>query len=172
MSPKKTAPKPTVDPKLEELASRIASLEARLARALADYQNLENRFGRESSSVIKFANASLLQKLITVRDHLEMATRTIPDQGLTMVLSQLDQILDEEGVKTIDASGTYDPSTMECQELVPGAKDQVVSVAQSGYRLHDRILRPARVIVGNGETLSSEPSPKAGSGQPGMSSSN
>ncbi len=140
---KKQAPLKT-DPK-------IAALESSLARALADYANLERRFASESASVIKFATADLLKKLLEIRDHLDLATRTLKDQSLTLILGSLDKLLQSEGVVEVQTSGNFDPATMECQEIVPGQKNKVVSTIRPGYLLHDRVLRTARVTVGGGE---------------------
>lgn len=147
--------RPAADTKIADLESRVASLESRLARALADYENLEKRFGRESSAVVKFANASVLEKLLTVRDHLEMAAAHLKDASLTMILAQFDKVLAEEDVKEIDATGEFDPATMECQEQTAGEANRVVRVVQKGYILHDRVLRPARVVVGSGQLTES-----------------
>ena len=136
--------------KQAKIDPKVAQLESALARALADYANLERRFGVESSAVIKFANSNLLTNLLDIRDHLAMASVQIKDQGLNMVLSSLDNLLVEEGVTEVKAEGPFDPLTMECQEQGGGAKDQIIKVIRPGYRLHDRVLRPARVIVGNG----------------------
>lgn len=126
-------------------------LQSKLTRALADYANLERRFGAESSAVVKFATASLLQKLLDIRDHLAMAAANIQDPSLTMILSSLDKILADEGLTEIKTEGVFDPKNMECQELVPGEKDQVIKIIRPGYRLHDRVLRTARVQVGTGQ---------------------
>lgn len=125
-------------------------LESSLARALADYANLERRFSEQSSAVIKFATSGLLTKLLDVRDHLALATTQIKDPSLTMILSSLDKILVEEGVVEVKTDGVYDPTSMECQELSEGDKDKIIKVVRLGYRLHDRVLRTARVIVGSG----------------------
>lgn len=130
---------------------KIAELQASLARALADYANLERRFAEQSTSVIKFATSSLITKLLDVRDHLAMASTQIKDQSIGMILSSLDKLLVEEGVTEVKTDGLYDPSSMECQELGEGDKDKVVKVIRPGYKLHDRVLRPARVVVGSGE---------------------
>ena len=135
------------------VAPEIANLKSSLARALADYANLERRFAADSSSVIKFATASLLTKILEIRDHLEMAATTLKDQSLTMILASLDKVIADEGAKEVETTGLFDPSSMECQELVPGEKDQVIQVIRPGYRLHDRVLRTARVKVGNGEVI-------------------
>lgn len=140
-----TAAKPKLkqDPQIDEL-------KAKLARALADYANLEKRFERDSSSIIKFANSNLLTKLLEVRDHLGMAAAN-GDTSLKMILATFDKLLIDEGVTEVKVDGTYDPNTMECHETVPGEKDRVVSVQSRGYLLHGKLLRSARVTVGNGQ---------------------
>jgi len=135
--------------------SSLSSLKSQLARALADYANLEKRFERDSSAVIKYSQAALLTKLLTFHDHLALAAKSLKDQSLLMLISELDKIFKEEGVISIPTAGPFDPSFMECTELVPGEKDTIIKVIRSGYRLHDRVLRPARVQLGNGELVNS-----------------
>ena len=125
-------------------------LEEKLARTLADYQNLEKRFERDSSAVIKLANVALITKLLEVRDHLGMASQN-GDKSLGIILSSFDKILVDEGVATISTEGEFNPAEMECAELAPGEKDTVIVVQQAGYKLGNRVLRPARVTVGNGQ---------------------
>ena len=148
---KKNTPDPqVVDPRDEQ----INDLKGKLARALADYSNLEKRFERDSSSIIKFANSNLLGKLLEVRDHLGMAA-SAGDTSLKMILATFDKLLIDEGVTEVKVDGMYDPATMECHETVPGDKDKVIGVQLRGYLLHGKLLRPARVTVGNGETTKS-----------------
>lgn len=141
---------PVLDPRDQELIA----LKERLARALADYSNLEKRFERDSSSIIKFANSNLLGKLLEVRDHLGMAA-SAGDTSLKMILATFDKLLLDEGVTEVKVDGMFDPNTMECHETVPGDKDKVITVQSRGYLLHGKLLRPARVIVGNGEPTKS-----------------
>lgn len=122
----------------------------KLARALADYANLEKRFEKESSHVIKFANASLLGEILSVKDNLERASKTIKDNGIKMVLEQLETILKDQGVREIETTN-FDPSLMECEDVVVGEKDKVIEVLAKGYTLHDSLLRRARVTVGKGK---------------------
>ena len=148
---KKNAPDPqVVDPRDEQ----ISDLKGKLARALADYSNLEKRFERDSSSIIKFANSNLLGKLLEVRDHLGMAA-SAGDTSLKMILATFDKLLIDEGVTEVKLDGMYDPATMECHETVPGDKDKVIGVQLRGYLLHGKLLRPARVTVGSGEPIKS-----------------
>ncbi len=130
---------------------KTAQLEASLARALADYANLERRFQQQSSAVVKFANSNLLGKLLDIRDHLALASVQIKDPGLGMISKSLDKLLGEEGVTEIKTDGLFDPLTMECQEQGEGIKDQIIKVIRPGYLLHDRVLRSARVVVGSGQ---------------------
>ena len=134
----------------KDLESRISLLESSLARALADYSNLERRFADQSSAVVKFAKADLITKLLDIRDHLAMASTQLKDQSITMILGSFDKLLVDEGVVEVKTDGLYDPASMECQELGEGEKDRVVKVIRPGYRLHDRVLRTARVVVGSG----------------------
>ena len=157
----KVDPQPMVDPKEEE----IKQLKEKLARALSDYSNLEKRFSRDSSSVIKFATATLLTKLLDIRDHLYSASTHFQDKSLQMILSSFDKILAEEGVETVKTDGVYDPASMECAEVVDGEKDRVISVLRQGYKLSDRVLRAARVTVGSGATANPEPVEGVGNGQ-------
>lgn len=146
MSPKKVT-KPTSSPS----DSKIQQLESQLARALADYQNLEKRVSRDSAAMMRFASASLLSKILDIRDHLASAASHLPDPSLTMILAQLDKLLSDEGVVMVKTDTVFDPSTMECSESAPGEKDKVISVQRPGYLLGDRLLRSARVTVGNGQ---------------------
>lgn len=140
-----------------DLESKILNLESSLARALADYANLERRFAEQSSAIVKFAKSDLILKLLDIRDHIVMASAQIQDPSITMILSSFDKLLLEEGVVEVDTSGPFDPHSMECQELGEGERDQVVKVVRPGYRLHDRVLRTARVIVGSGAGVDAPP---------------
>lgn len=149
---------PVLDPK-------ISLLESQLARALADYANLERRFSEQSTAVVKFAKSDLIGKLLDIRDHLSMASAQIKDQSLNMILNSFDKLLTEEGVVEVKTDGLYDPASMECQEMTEGPKDHIIKVVRPGYRLHDRVLRTARVIVGNGTPVP-QGSDLEGSAQP------
>jgi len=135
---------PVLDP-------QITQLQDKLARALADYANLERRYSEQSSAIVKFAKSDLLSKMLEVRDHLGMVSDQLKDPSVTLILNSFDKLLSDEGVVQIKADGLYDATTMECQELAPGPKDQIIKVIRPGYLLHERVLRVARVIVGMGD---------------------
>lgn len=121
-----------------------------LKRALADYQNLKKRSEEERLSFAKFSAGAILLKLLPVLDDLERAQSHLKDEGLNLALKQFISVLESEGVREIPVlNQPYDVKSAECIELVSGSKDQVVEVIIKGYTLYDRILRPAKVKVGN-----------------------
>jgi molecular chaperone GrpE len=148
----------------EELKTRAAKADEnweRLLRTTADFDNFKKRAARERTEAIQFANASLLQKLLPVMDSFEMAlaaAQTAKDEkatslqaGIVMVQSQLRSILAEAGLEEIDATGKpFDPTQHEAVSQLETAdvpEGQVVQQIRKGYKLRERLLRPASVIV-------------------------
>lgn len=142
--------KPT-DKIKDQQQQRINELENNWHRALADYQNLTKRVEKERLDAIIYATGSLLSKFLKIADDLGLAVAHHPDQPwLKLIRADLWKILQDEGLTEIDAAGLpFDPITMDCVNRVPGPKDQIVNVVLAGYKLHDKILRPAKVEVGN-----------------------
>ena len=169
-TPDNAAPVATIDAgslapeQLEELKARAAKADEhwdRLLRTTADFDNFKKRAARERSEAIQFANASLLQKLLPIVDSFEMAlaaAQTAKDApsaslqtGITMVQSQLKSILAEAGLEEIDATGkAFDPALHEAvsqTETNEFPEGQVVQQMRKGYKLRERLLRPASVVV-------------------------
>lgn len=137
---KETKNKPTHDQR---------DLEAKYLRAMADYQNLEKRVEREKDNFIKFANALIILKFLPVLDNLERAGAHLKDQGIDLVIKQFKEALSSEGVTEINSAGTsFDPELHEAIEKVDGEEDKVISIVQSGYKMGDKVIRPAKVTVG------------------------
>lgn len=137
--------------KTHPLQARVAELENNYKRALADYQNQERRHKEMSSSLVKMAAASLIEKLLISLDALKLAQSHLKDRGLQMVIDQFNNTLSQEGLSLIDTDGQdFDPLTMDCTEIVAGEKDKVVETVSPGYLLFDKVLRPAKVKVGSG----------------------
>lgn len=136
---------------IEVLSSKIIELEQNHKRVLADYQNQERRHKERESQIIKFAQATLIEKILLSLDSLEMAQTHLKDKGLQIVIDQFLKTLEGEGLKTIDTDNSaFDPNTMDCLELVSGQKDQVIETVSKGYLLYEKVLRPAKVKVGSG----------------------
>jgi molecular chaperone GrpE len=133
----------------------------RLLRVSADFDNYKKRATRERQDATRFANEALLQKLAPVLDNLEMALSAAsqpqaatPDAlktGVEMIYSQLRTVLGEAGLEEIDAPGKpFDPNWHEAvaqQESATVPEGHVLQQVRKGYKLNDRLLRPASVIV-------------------------
>ncbi|HEV2454303.1 MAG TPA: nucleotide exchange factor GrpE [Verrucomicrobiae bacterium] len=149
---------------LEELKARAAKADEhwdRLLRTTADFDNFKKRAARERTEAVQFANSSLLQKLLPVMDSFEMAlaaVQTAKDEtssslkaGIVMVQSQLKGILAEAGLEEIDATGKeFDPAQHEAvsqQDSNDVPEGRVVQQIRKGYKLRERLLRPAAVVV-------------------------
>ncbi len=155
----------TVTPEqLAELKARAARADEnwdRLLRTSADFDNFKKRATREKQEAVKYANEGLLQKLVPVLDSLDMALAAAqnagPDAtqslqaGVGMVCQQLKAALAEAGLEELDAVGKpFDPNLHEAlsQQETPELPDgHVVHQVRKGYRLRDRLLRPASVVV-------------------------
>lgn len=135
---------------------RIADLENKWKRAVADYINLEKRIEKEKKVLVEFSNAQLLDKILPILDELKICSEHLKDKGLKIVLAKFDEILKSEGIKEIKAlAEEFNPELMDAVEIVAGPKDKVVKVVLKGYLLNDKVLRPAKVKVG-GRKLAKE----------------
>lgn len=135
-----------------QLKEKIADLENKWKRALADYDNLQKRIEKEKKKFIKFSNAQLLDKLLTVLDDLERCEQHTKDKGVSLVCERFREVLKGEGVEEIKAlEKQFDPKTMDAVEVTPGPKNKVVEVILKGYLLNGEVLRPAKVKVGGGK---------------------
>lgn len=124
-------------------------LENNWKRALADYQNLQKRVLDERESFIRFANTNLILRILPVLDNMHMILKHNADDGLKMTIKEFEKVLIEEGLEEIKADGMdFDSSQMDAIEMVDGEEGKVVEVVQKGYLLKNKILRPARVKVG------------------------
>lgn len=152
-----------------ELENRLTAMEQQVAeyrelsaRLQADMDNLRKRTEREVQHAHRYGVSSLLQDLIPVLDSMVRALQepvAADDkaaqalyQGLEMTLEMLNKTIKKHGVETIDPEPgqLFDPDTQEAMSMVPtpGAESNtVVNVLQKGYRLHDRVIRAAMVVV-------------------------
>jgi molecular chaperone GrpE len=140
-------------------------------RAQADFLNYKRRTALDLEQKIRDANGGLLTQLLPVIDDLQRALEGVPadldghawPQGIAMIGQKLDHILQLQGLERIGAEGDlFDPRVHEAvaYEEHPGYDEgQVASVYRIGYRLNDRVLRPAQVVVARG---SSRPPASAG----------
>ncbi|HEX9045918.1 MAG TPA: nucleotide exchange factor GrpE [Verrucomicrobiae bacterium] len=149
---------------IEDLKTRAAKADEnwdRLLRTTADFDNFKKRAAREKTETAQYANFSLMQKLLPILDNFEMALAaaqkaegdklTSLQSGVQMIQQQLRNALVEGGMEEIDAAGKpFDPNFHEAvsqQESAEVPEGNVMQQLRKGYKLKDRLLRPAMVIV-------------------------
>ncbi|MFT7623021.1 MAG: molecular chaperone GrpE, partial [Myxococcota bacterium] len=144
--------------RIEELEAEVSKLTERHRRAAADFDNVRKRLHREKQDAIQFANDKLVKELLPVLDNMELALEhsasTDFDQfvnGVRMVSKLMLQQLGKYGLEPFDAAGEpFDPHRHEAMAQVPNGEvspNTVLAVAQRGYHLYQRLLRPALVTV-------------------------
>jgi molecular chaperone GrpE len=147
----------------QSLAEEKIRVETNLSgwqRAQADFVNYKRRTEQEKEELSKFANATLILSLLPVLDDLERAFTSIPQHmaklswvdGVKLIERKLQAILETQGLSSIKALGEpFDPNLHEAAMHGKGKDGTVIDELQKGYKLHDRVIRPATVVVGNGE---------------------
>ncbi len=152
------------DEQIENLKAQAAKATEhwdRLLRATADFDNFKKRAARERQEAIRYANEALLEKLLPVLDNFEMALAAAKDSqgngleslqtGINMILQQLKATLTEAGLEEVDATGqAFDPNLHEAvsqQESADIPEGHVMQQLRKGYKLRERLLRPATVVV-------------------------
>ncbi|MGT2925311.1 nucleotide exchange factor GrpE [Streptococcus caviae] len=142
---------------LQEALDRAEDFENKYLRAHAEMQNVQRRANEERQSLQKYRSQDLAKKILPSLDNLEraLAVEGLTDdvkKGLEMVQESLIQALKEEGVEEVELEN-FDPNlhmavqTLEADEEHPA--DSIAQVLQKGYKLHERLLRPAMVVVYN-----------------------
>lgn len=145
---------------LKDNAAKATQYYEQLLRTSADLENYKKRAARERQEAIKFANETLLEKLIPILDNFEMALAAANAQntsvqslqaGINMIQQQLKAALADAGLQEIDANGKpFDPNLHEAisqQETGDAPEGQVMQQVRKGYKLRERLLRPASVVV-------------------------
>jgi len=146
---------------LEEKTREASEYFDKWLRLRAEFENFKKRMQKEKDDLVKFGNENLLKALLPVLDNLTRAIdhgRNAQDkspllEGVEMICKEFLNILDRFGVKTVPAVGeAFDPEKHEAlsQEESDQEPNQVIAAVQNGYFYHDRLLRPARVIVSKG----------------------
>jgi molecular chaperone GrpE len=164
--PKTDAPADDAAPRLRELEAQLAAAREearqnhdRWLRERADLENVKKRAARERAETIRFANEQILKDMLPIVDNLERAVEHARSggngqplaEGVALVLKSLLDVLERHGVTRVEAKGVpFDPAHHEAMahvETEEHAPNSVVAEHQSGYRLNERLLRPALVSV-------------------------
>jgi molecular chaperone GrpE len=141
----------------------LAALEAerdeaidRWKRAAADFDNFRKRAARERDEYVTLANERLVKELLPILDDLERALAAVGEheeatveEGVRLVHRSLALLLQRNGVEEISTDGQFDPHVHEALLSQPSEAEEgsVIDVVQKGYKLGDRVVRPARVVI-------------------------
>jgi molecular chaperone GrpE len=157
---------------LEELEARIEELEKErdehlddLRRVAAEFENYRKRIARDQASQSARAHERLVKELLPVLDDLERALEAAEGgqgaragdappvlEGFRLVHRELRDALAKEGLVEVETNGRFDPHVHEALLTQPSEQEEgsILEVLQKGYRLGDRVLRPARVVISQG----------------------
>lgn len=150
----------TLEEALAEAREKAETYLANWQRAQADFVNYKRRSEQEREEIGKFANTRLVLSILPVLDDLERAFDSItpqsvePDwvEGMKLIDRKLRATLEAQGLSRITTLGEpFDPNLHEAVGNARGKEGIVAQELQKGYKLHDRVIRPATVMVGNGE---------------------
>jgi molecular chaperone GrpE len=150
-----------------ELEEKLAEVERErdeylndLKRVAADFENYRKRVARDQEGLVARAHERLVKELLPVLDDLERALEAAAEheeakleEGVRLVHRELLKALAREGLVEVETEGQFDPHVHEALLSQPSEQEDgsVIEVLQKGYRLGDRVLRPARVVVSQGE---------------------
>jgi molecular chaperone GrpE len=153
-------------PTKADLEQRLAEVEAErdaylsdLKRVAADFENYRKRAARDQESLVGRAHERLVKELLPVLDDLERALQAAAEhkeaaleEGVRLVHRELTEALTKEGLVEIETSDGFDPHVHEALLTQPSEEGEgaILEVLQKGYRLGDRVLRPARVVISQG----------------------
>ncbi|MDQ8194848.1 nucleotide exchange factor GrpE [Coraliomargarita sp. SDUM461004] len=147
---------------LEKAQAEAAEMKTRYLRSVADMENYRKRIAREKQDIIRNAAASVVESLLPVLDNMKLGLQAAENHpeakdvtfGFKMVDDQLKKSLSEQGLEELIPDGeSFDPNFHECVAHQPSdevKEDHIIQTVRAGYRLNDRLIRAANVIVSSG----------------------
>ena len=147
---------------LEKAEAEALEMKSRWLRSVADMENYRKRIGREKQDIIRSAAANVVESLLPVRDNMKLGLQAAENHpeakdvtiGFKMVEDQLKRSLSEQGLEELSPDGEkFDPNLHECIAHQPSdevEEDKVIQTVRAGYRLNERLIRAANVIVSSG----------------------
>jgi len=147
---------------LEKAQAEAADMKGRYLRSVADMENYRKRIAREKQDIIRSAAANVIESLLPVLDNMKLGLQAAeyhPEAkdvtfGFKMVDDQLKKSLSEQGLQELIPDGeSFDPNLHECVAQQPSAdvaEDHIIQTVRAGYRLNDRLIRAATVIISSG----------------------
>jgi molecular chaperone GrpE len=147
---------------LEKAQAEAADMKGRYLRSVADMENYRKRIAREKQDIIRSAAANVVESLLPVLDNMKLGLQAAENHpeakdvtfGFKMVDDQLKKSLSEQGLQELIPDGeSFDPNLHECVAQQPSAdvaEDHIIQTVRAGYRLNDRLIRAATVIISSG----------------------
>ena len=158
---KKSSASSQLKKQLEESNTKLVELHDRYLRLTAEYDNYRKRTLKEKMELIKTGGEQVLINILPVIDNLERARNSVADakdieavkEGIDLIFAKFIEYLRQNGIKEIPATGeAFDTDKHEAITKIPApdkkAKGKVVDVIEKGYYLHDKVIRYAKVVVG------------------------
>lgn len=147
---------------VEKLKGELAELKDKYLRLYSDFDNFRKRTAKEKIELINTASEQVLKSLLPVMDDIERAETTfekaedgkVEKDGIQLIFNKFRGTLKSNGLKEMEAKGTpFDVDLHECITQFPAPsddlKDKVIEVVEKGYYLNDKVIRFAKVVVGN-----------------------
>lgn len=159
--------------KLDEATAEVAEQKERYLRTVADLENYRKRSLREKEEARRQANFGLVEDLLPVLDNFKLGLKSAEQheggavyaEGFRMILTQMESALKQNGLEEIKPdNAVFDPNFHEAVAHIPHDEIEdghIVEVQRIGYKLHERLLRPAAVIISSGKPEQTEPAEKA-----------
>lgn len=145
---------------IKELQDRVAELEDLRLRDLAEFENIKKRLEKEKAQSIAYAHESFARDLLAVIDSLDNANATMENledvsvekmkEGIDLTVDQFKKIFEKHGIELVDIESGFDPNFHEAMMKVDSDEHKegdIVQVFQKGYKIRDRVLRPAMVSI-------------------------
>lgn len=128
-------------------------------RAMADLQNYKRQVEEERKTLMTMSKVTILSEILPAIDNLQRALNHVPQEmqgnewtkGIEAITKQLEAVLSNSGLEVIPTQGTVDPNMHEAITSIPGPADHILEVIEMGYKFGDKVIRPAKVVVGNGK---------------------
>lgn len=158
---KKTKKKLSTKEQIILMEIELAEMRDKYIRSAAEFENFRKRNISEKSNWIKNANARIMLELCDVVDNFERAlhpeiekNRESFEKGIELIFQQMNNLLKKEGVEKLEALGQeFDPEFHDALAHIPSELEEnmVIAIIQNGYKMNNKIIRPVRVAVSNGE---------------------
>ncbi len=141
--------------------AELASVQDKYLRLYSEFENYKRRTTKERADLFKSANQEVLLAMLPVMDDFERALEAMPStdenqkikEGIDLIYSKFKNTLVAKGVKEMEAQGlAFDPDFHEAITKIPAQseelKDKIVAILEKGYFLHDKVIRFAKVVIG------------------------